>query len=86
MSKVNRNLDYYYGDPRPAPDLVGLMPAEVLAAAGAAEVQVVVGGPGDDPRPLRPEHGRIERQHPAAGQPIGNARWIMVWPAASRSV
>lgn len=74
----------YHVNRDPVPDLVGRTPEEALAIANAAGMEVVVGGPGDDPRPLRGDHGRIERQHPAAGQPLDSARWIMVWPATGR--
>ncbi|MEV5539315.1 PASTA domain-containing protein [Saccharopolyspora shandongensis] len=75
-----RYLDYY-GDPRPIPNLVGRTPPEALAVANAVGVEIVVGGPDGDPRPLRRDHGRIQRQHPAAGQPIGQTSWVVVWPA-----
>lgn len=81
-NKVNRYLDYY-GDPRPVPDLVGRTPGEALEVANAAGVEVVVDGPDGDPRPLRRDHGRIRWQHPAPGQPIGHARWVVVRPAGN---
>ncbi|WP_249124290.1 PASTA domain-containing protein [Saccharopolyspora erythraea] len=78
MAGVSRELDYD-GSPVVVPDVVGLAPADAIAAADAAGVPIVAAGPGDEPRPLRDDRGPVVRQRPPAGERLGAANWLVAW-------